>query len=539
MARDLHDACGVFGIFAPGRDVARLTFFGLYALQHRGQESAGIAVADEGQITVVKDMGLVSQVFDETVLAGLTGTHAIGHVRYSTTGATAWQNSQPLTRSRGEHTIALAHNGNLVNTTELREELRRQGIDFKSGTDTEVITALIAQHASNDLLGSVREAVSRIRGAFSAAVLTGKKVVGFRDPYGVRPLCLGDFEGNPVISSESCALDIIGAELVREIEPGEIVWTQGDGQVRSTRVELPGARPAMCIFEFIYFARPDSRLYGRTLADCRFEMGRHLAMEAPVEADYVIPVPDTGISAAIGYARESGIPYSEGLMKNRYVHRTFIQPDDHLRQLGIRMKLNPIRAVIEGKRLVVVDDSIVRGNTTRKLVEMLYKAGASEVHLRISSPPIRFPCFYGIDMATRDELIAARQSVDGVRDHVRRHLAALPHPRGPAGSRPACPASASAAPASTATTRSPCPRSSRCARCASRAGLRCACRRRRPLGPSRRRRLHSSFSDCRPTGVQGIEKPPDAMRFLATQSRRGTTYQLSLRLVGTPYTKYL
>jgi amidophosphoribosyltransferase len=414
-----HDCCGVFGIFAPGRDVARLTFFGLYALQHRGQESAGIAVADEGQITVVKDMGLVSQVFDEKVLAGLTGSHAIGHVRYSTTGATAWQNSQPLTRSRGEHTIALAHNGNLVNTTELRDELHLQGLDFRSGTDTEVITALIAQHASNDLIGSVRETVGRIRGAFSAAVLTGKKVVGFRDPFGVRPLCLGDFEGNPVISSESCALDIIGADLVREIEPGEVVWTAGDGRLSSTRIELEGARPALCIFEFIYFARPDSRLYGRTLADCRFEMGQHLAREAPVEADYVIPVPDTGISAAIGYARESGIPYSEGLMKNRYVHRTFIQPDDHLRQLGIRMKLNPIRAVIEGKRLVVVDDSIVRGNTTRKLVEMLYHAGASEVHLRISSPPIRFPCFYGIDMATRDELIAARQSVAGVRDHVR------------------------------------------------------------------------------------------------------------------------
>ncbi len=254
----------------------------------------------------------------------------------------------------------------------------------------------------------------------------------------MRPLCLGDFEGNPVIASESCALDIIGAEFVREIEAGEIVWTTGDGELRSERVELPGARPAMCIFEFIYFARPDSRLYGRTLADCRFEMGRHLAMEAPVEADYVIPVPDTGISAAIGYARESGIPYTEGLMKNRYVHRTFIQPDDHLRQLGIRMKLNPIRAVIEGKRLVVVDDSIVRGNTTGQLVDMLYKAGAREVHLRISSPPIRFPCFYGIDMATRDELIAARQSVDEIGRPRGRHLAALPHPRGPAGvDRPA------------------------------------------------------------------------------------------------------
>ena len=413
-----HDACGVFGIVAPGHDIARLTFFGLYALQHRGQESAGIAVADEGQVTVVRDMGLVPQVFNEKTLAGLTGTHAIGHVRYSTTGATAWQNSQPITRSRGEHTIALGHNGNLVNTTELRDELLRQGVTFKSGTDTEVITALIAQHADNNLIGSVREAVSRIRGAFSATVLSGKKIIGFRDPYGVRPLCLGNFEGFPVIASESCAFDIIGAEFVRDGDPGEVVWASDDGELHSERVELPGARPAMCIFEFIYFARPDSQMYGRTLADCRFEMGRHLALEAPVDADFVIPVPDTGISAAIGYARESGIPYTEGLMKNRYVHRTFIQPDDQLRQLGIRMKLNPIRTVIEGKRLVVVDDSIVRGNTTGKLVDMLYKAGAREVHLRISAPPIRFPCFYGIDMATRDELIAARQSIEEIRAHV-------------------------------------------------------------------------------------------------------------------------
>ncbi len=413
-----HDACGVFGIIAPGRDVARLTFFGLYALQHRGQESAGIAVADEGQVTVVKDMGLVSQVFNEKTLAGLTGTHAIGHVRYSTTGATAWQNSQPITRSRGGHTIALGHNGNLVNTTELRDELHSQGVTFKSGTDTEVITALIAQHADNDLLRSVRDTVARIRGAFSATVLSGKKIIGFRDPYGVRPLVLGDFEGCPVIASESCACDIIGADFVRDVEAGEIIWASDDGKLHSERVELPGARPAMCIFEFIYFARPDSKMYGRTLADCRFEMGRHLALEAPVAADFVIPVPDTGIPAAIGYSRESGIPYTEGLMKNRYVHRTFIQPDDHLRQLGIRMKLNPIRSVIEGKRLVVVDDSIVRGNTTGKLVDMLYKAGAAEVHLRISAPPIKYPCFYGIDMATRDELIAARKTVDQIRQHV-------------------------------------------------------------------------------------------------------------------------
>jgi len=412
-----RDSCGVFGIFAPDHDVARLTYFGLYALQHRGQESAGIAVADQGQVTVVKEMGLVSRAFHEQMLTGLTGTHAIGHVRYSTTGATAWQNSQPLVRARNGGTVALGHNGNLVNTTELRDELIAQGVKFDSTTDTDVITALIANHAGGDLLSSVREAVSKIRGAFSATVLTGKKVVGFRDPYGVRPLSLGDFEGHPVIASESCAFDIIGAQFVREIEPGELVVADADG-LRSERVDLPGSRPAMCIFEFIYFARPDSQLYGRTLADCRFEMGQQLAREAPVDADFVIPVPDTGISAAIGYARESGIPYTEGLLKNRYVYRTFIQPDDHLRQLGLRMKLNPIRTVIAGKRLVVVDDSIVRGNTTSSLVDMLFKAGAREVHLRISSPPIKFPCFYGIDMATRAELIASSHSVDEIRRHV-------------------------------------------------------------------------------------------------------------------------
>jgi amidophosphoribosyltransferase len=417
MTDSPQDSCGVFGIYAPGHDVARLTFFGLFALQHRGQESAGIAVADEGQITVIKEMGLVSQVFDERTLASLTGQAAIGHVRYSTTGATHWQNSQPLVRQRNGGTIALGHNGNLVNTTELRDELRAQGVRFSGSTDTEVITALIAHEAEGDLDAAVRTAVGKIRGAFSATILAPHALYGFRDPYGVRPLALGDLDGNPVIASETCAFDIIGARFVREIEPGEIVIVDEHG-LRSERVELPEARPAMCIFEFIYFARPDSQLYGRTLADCRYEMGRHLAREAPVAADFVIPVPDTGVSAAIGYSRESGIPYAEGLLKNRYVYRTFIQPDDRLRQLGIRMKLNPIRAVIEGKRVVVVDDSIVRGNTTSKLVEMLFQAGAKEVHLRISSPPIVCPCFYGIDMATRAELIAAHTDVEGVRRHV-------------------------------------------------------------------------------------------------------------------------
>lgn len=417
-APPLRDACGVFGVFAPGHDVARLVYFGLYALQHRGQESAGIAVSDDGQVTVIKDLGLVSQVFNESMLTSLSGQHAIGHVRYSTTGSSHWQNSQPLVRSRNGDVIALGHNGNLVNTTELRDELIAQGVRFSGSTDTEVITALIAHEAQGDLLGAVRTAVSKIRGAFSAAVLSGDALVGFRDPYGVRPLVLGRFEGHPVISSETAALDIIGASFEREVAPGEIVIADAAHGLRSERVELEGARPALCIFEFIYFARPDSTMAGRNLHEARQAMGRHLALEAPVEADLVIPVPDTGIPAAIGYAAASGIPYAEGLIKNRYVYRTFIQPDDEMRQRGIRMKLNPLTSIIRDKRLVVVDDSIVRANTTTKLVDMLMSAGAREVHLRISSPPIRWPCFYGIDMATRAELIAANMSVDDIRRRV-------------------------------------------------------------------------------------------------------------------------
>jgi amidophosphoribosyltransferase len=413
-----RDSCGVFGIHAPGCDVARLTFFGLYALQHRGQESAGIAVSDDGQITVIKDLGLLSQVFNEQMLSGLSGQHAIGHVRYSTTGSGHWQNSQPLVRSRNGNVIALGHNGNLVNTTELRDELLRQGVRFSGTTDTEVITALIAHEAEGDLLGAVRTAVARIRGAFSATVISGDAMVGFRDPYGIRPLCLGSYEGHPVISSETAGLDIIGAHFVRDIQPGEIVMVDDKHGLRSERVELEGSRPALCIFEFIYFSRPDSIMLGRTLHMVRQEMGRHLALEAPVDADLVIPVPDTGVPAAIGYAAVSGIPFVEGLIKNRYVYRTFIQPDDQLRQVGIRMKLNPLSAVIRGKRLVVVDDSIVRGNTTGKLVDMLFAAGAAEVHLRISSPPIKCPCYYGIDMATRAELIAANLSVEQIRARV-------------------------------------------------------------------------------------------------------------------------
>ncbi len=434
----LHDSCGVFGIHAPGHDVARLTFFGLYALQHRGQESAGIAVSDDGQVTVIKDLGLVSQVFNEQMLQSLSGQHAIGHVRYSTTGASHWQNSQPLVRSRNGDVIALGHNGNLVNTTELRDELVAQGVKFSGTTDTEVITALIAHESEGDLLEGVRTAVSKIRGAFSAAVMSGGAVVGFRDPYGVRPLCLGDYEGHPVFSSETSGLDIIGADFVREIQPGEIVIADKEHGLRSERVELEGSRPALCIFEFIYFARPDSVMNGKTLHVVRQNMGRQLSMEAPVEADLVVPVPDTGMPAAIGYAAASGIPYTEGLIKNRYVHRTFIQPDDNLRQVGIRMKLNPLTSVIKGKRLIVVDDSIVRGNTTRRLVAHAVRRRrrrGAPAH-QLAAHPVALLLRHRHGHARR----AHRVQQDGGRDPRprRRHQPALPHARRPPGQhRPA------------------------------------------------------------------------------------------------------
>ena len=411
------DECGIFGIVAPERDVARLTFFALFALQHRGQESAGIAVADQGQITVFKDVGLVSQVFKESTLRGLTGQMAIGHTRYSTTGSTGWRNAQPVIRTRAAGgPLALAHNGNLVNTEELRSELVHNGTRLESTSDTEVIAALLAEHSASDVKDAVREVIPRLRGAFSAVVLTDREVIGFRDPYGIRPLVLGQLGDQFCLASETCAFDIIGAKAVREIRPGEMVWLGPDG-VGSEQVVQP-EREALCIFEFIYFARPDSVMKGQTLHDARYRMGRRLAQESPAEADLVIPVPDTGNAAAIGFAEESGIPFGMGLVKNRYVGRTFIEPDDTLRRLGIRMKLNPLAADISGKRLVAVDDSVVRGNTTSQLVAMLFDAGAAEVHLRISSPPIIYPCFYGIDMASQEELIAFGKTVDQINEEL-------------------------------------------------------------------------------------------------------------------------
>jgi amidophosphoribosyltransferase len=405
--------CGVLGIHAPERDVARLTYFGLFALQHRGQESAGIAVSDRRRLTVLRDMGLVTQVFSEQKLRGLRGQTAIGHTRYSTTGSTQWVNAQPIVQHGPARTVALGHNGNLTNTTELREELRAIGARFESTSDTEVIAALIARD-ERPLEQAVAATMAKIEGAFSAVLLSEGKLVGFRDPDGIRPLALGRLEDDWLLASETCAFDLLGAEAVRELAPGELVVVDEDG-CRSEQAVEPKGGGALCIFEFIYFARPDSRLRGIELHGARVRMGERLAAEAPVEADLVMPIPDSGTPAAIGFARASGIPFAEGLIKNRYVGRTFIQPDQALREHGIRTKFNPL-AEVSGKRVVVVDDSIVRGSTTRQIVATLFEAGAVEVHVRVSSPPILSPCFYGIDMADEEELVAAGRSVEDVRE---------------------------------------------------------------------------------------------------------------------------
>jgi amidophosphoribosyltransferase len=407
--------CGVFGIYGPERDVARLSYFGLFALQHRGQESAGIAVSDRGRLTVLRDMGLVTQVFSEQKLRGLRGQVAIGHSRYSTTGSTHWTNAQPIVQHGRARTVALGHNGNLTNTGELRAALVEEGVRLHSTSDTEVIAALIARD-ERPLEEAVAATMARIEGAFSAVVLSEGKLIGFRDPDGIRPLALGRLDDDWLLASESCAFDLLGAEFEREVAPGELVVIDEDG-CRSVQAVEPKGGGALCIFEFIYFARPDSKLRGVELHGARTRMGERLAEEAPVEADLVMPVPDSGTPAAIGYARASGIPFAEGLIKNRYVGRTFIQPDQALREHGIKTKFNPL-AEVAGKRVVVVDDSIVRGSTTRQIVAMLFEAGALEVHVRISSPPIVSPCFYGIDMADEDELVAAGRSVEEVRGQI-------------------------------------------------------------------------------------------------------------------------
>jgi amidophosphoribosyltransferase len=408
--------CGVFGIRAPERDVARVTFFGLFALQHRGQESAGIAVSDHGRLTVLRDMGLVTQVFDEQKLRGLHGEVAIGHTRYSTTGSTHWANAQPTIQRGPGRTVALGHNGNLVNAAELRAELAAEGITLGTTSDTEVIAALIA-HDAAPLEDAVANAMARLEGAFSVVALSEGKLVGFRDRHGFRPLCLGRGEdGEWILASETCALDLVGAELEREVAPGELLVIDEEG-VHARQAVEPAEHGALCIFEFFYLARPDSRLAGVEMHGARVRMGERLAQESPAEADLVLPIPDSGTPAAIGFSRASGIPFSEGLIKNRYVGRTFIQPDQGLREQGVKLKFNPL-AEVAGKRVVVVDDSIIRGTTTRKIVQMLFEAGASEVHVRSSSPPVIGQCFYGIDLPEEDELIAASRSVEEVREHI-------------------------------------------------------------------------------------------------------------------------
>ena len=412
-----QDACGVFGVWAPQEEVAKLTFYGLYALQHRGQESAGIAASDGERILIYKDMGLVSQVFTETDLAGLTGDLAIGHCRYSTTGSSTWVNAQPTLRPTKYGTLALAHNGNLTNTGDLAEMVQKlEGNTAKNDrgatTDTEIMTALIGLQDEKNVEASAIAVLPKLEGAFSLVFMDEKTLYAARDRHGVRPLVIGKLDRGWVVASETAALDIVGAAFVREVEPGEFLAINEDG-IRSQMWAKPD--PKGCIFEYVYLARPDTTIAGQGVHATRVRIGKRLAIEAPVEADLVIPVPESGTPAAIGYAQQSGIPYGLGLVKNSYVGRTFIQPSQTIRQLGIRLKLNPLREIIEGKRIIVVDDSIVRGHTQRAIVRMLREAGAREIHVRISSPPVEWPCYYGIDFASRAELIASGLEVEEIR----------------------------------------------------------------------------------------------------------------------------
>ena len=408
-----QDACGVFGVWATGEEVAKLAYFALYALQHRGQEAAGIAVSDGASVLVYKDLGLVSQVFDEATLNTLQGHIAVGHTRYSTTGSTTWENAQPSFRTTSAGTgLALGHNGNLVNTAELAAAAAGLTGGHGSTSDSDLITALLAARPDVSVEQAALEVLPTLRGAFSLVFMDEHTLYAARDAQGVRPLVLGRLDRGWVVTSETAALDIVGASFVREIEPGEVIAIDEDG-LRSAHFAV--AEPKGCLFEFVYLARPDTTISGRSVHSTRVAVGRRLAREHPVEADLVIPTPESGTPGAIGYAEESGIPYGVGLVKNAYVGRTFIQPSQTIRQLGIRLKLNPLRDVIRGKRLIVVDDSIVRGNTQRALVRMLREAGALEVHVRITSPPVKWPCFYGIDFASRAELIANGLDVDGVR----------------------------------------------------------------------------------------------------------------------------
>jgi amidophosphoribosyltransferase len=424
MSGEARDACGVVGIYAPGEeDVARLTYYALYALQHRGQESAGIAISDGQTIVVYKELGLVAQAFDETVLSSLRGHLAIGHTRYSTTGSTTWENAQPTYKSSDAGQIALAHNGNLVNSVELKASLAAaggdptpQGARLPSSSDTDLVAAHIARANRGDMREAILSVLPKLSGAYSFTMMDEGRIFAARDPQGFRPLSVGRLpSGGWVVASETCALDLLGARFLRDIEPGELVTIDESGIASE---QLPSAPHSACVFEHVYFARPDSNLMGQNVYSTRYRMGERLASEAPATAELIMPVPDSGVPAAQGFAHAAGIPYGDGFVKNRYVGRTFIQPTQSMRQQGIRMKLNPVREVIAGRRVVVIDDSIVRGNTTRQIVAMLREAGAREVHMRISSPPIKWPCFYGIDMPDQDDLIGAQLSVEEIREHI-------------------------------------------------------------------------------------------------------------------------
>jgi len=412
-AESPKEECGLFGVWAPGEDVSRLTYFALFAQQHRGQESAGMAVSDGQNLLVYKELGLVSQVFDEATLRTLQGDLGIGHTRYSTTGSTTWENAQPAFKTDGERSLALGHNGNLVNTAELAE---RSGRGAAATTDSDLVAGILADRLDAGLWDASMAVLPDLRGAFCFVMMDERSVYAARDPHGLRPLSLGRLPNGYCVASETCALDIVGATFIRDVEPGELIRIDDRGPRSARFAESP--QKALCIFEFVYLARADSRIQGSTVHEVRRALGRRLAVEAPVDADMVMPVPDTGHSAAQGYAEASGIPYGEGLMKNRYVGRTFIQPSQSLRERGVKLKLNPIPEAIRGKRLVVIDDSIVRGTTTRQIVQALREAGAMEVHTRITCPPIQWPCFYGIDMPTRHELVASDLSVDEIRRFV-------------------------------------------------------------------------------------------------------------------------
>ena len=412
----LKEECGVIGIYSPDQEAARVAFFGMFALQHRGQESAGIAVSDGTRVRMHKDMGLVNQIFTPEVLAGLPGTMAVGHTRYSTTGASVLRNAQPIYCQSLVGEIAVAHNGNLINAVELREQMEAEGEHFDSTSDSEVLARILVRNMDRGPEAAVEEVLRRVRGAYSVTVLTPKTIIGFRDPNGIRPLTAGTLGEGFMVASETCAFNPIGGQPVKELAPGEMVIIDEHGmRFHQGHREK---NPSMCLFEFIYFARPDSIMYDTLLYSARERMGENLAIEHPVEADCVVPVPDSGIPAALGYSKQSGIPFREGMTKSRYIHRTFIAPDQKLRELGVRMKLTPLVDHIRGQRIVLVDDSIVRGTTTKQIVKLLFESGAKEVHVRITAPPIKFPCFYGIDMASIGELASSRMNVATLEKHI-------------------------------------------------------------------------------------------------------------------------